>query len=244
MTEPDERARTVVGQITSHRVAGWRVLQQAWAEPTAQLVTALRQGQLRAELERSISWLDSDRDRFEPGLALLASAEQHAAAGAADHHESDLAGEHARMFGGPIPLVPLRESAYVPEGEAVVAPLAELYRTHGVPEPAHGLAPDHLQTQLSAMIGLVEAEGDCWRGGDVERAKTLRVVQQELLRGHLGRYLPGVCQRVATISAAPTYRGVAGLLSAHLSVEAGVDYGRDVLSQVFSPNPSPPSTGS
>ncbi len=52
---------------------------------------------------------------------------------------------------------------------------------------------------------------------------------------HPARFVPTLCARLVAATRLDFYRAWAGLLRSYLSIEAGVDYGRTVLSQTFEP---------
>lgn len=233
MTAPDQRALDVVGRIAARRALGWRALEDAFAPPKTATVIALCAGSTRATIVYATEWLDSDRERFAPGLDLLDAYSRAASALGLETAVVELRSEHTRLFAEGTGLVALRESAYLSGGAPGSA--IEAISAH---EPAMGIAgvgPDHLVAQLSASAALAERERDLWVAGDAERAKALRAMQREVLLAHQARFVPALCEAVTAAARLDLYRAWAGVLLGYLSIETGVDYGRTVLSRRFQP---------
>lgn len=118
MTEPDQRALDVIGGIAARRAAGWRALAAGFGPPTAETVIALRAGTPRATIVHATEWLDSDRERFTPGLDLLDACGRAASALTLDDAVGQLSTEHTRLFADPDHLLAqLAESAALAERE-------------------------------------------------------------------------------------------------------------------------------
>ena len=71
MTTPDQRTRDLVARIAERRALGWGALLNAFAPPTTETVTSLCEGGTHATIVHTTAWLESERDRFDPDLALL-----------------------------------------------------------------------------------------------------------------------------------------------------------------------------
>lgn len=234
MTTPDQRTRDLVARIAERRALGWRALLDAFAPPTTETVTALCEGGVHATIVHATAWLASDLDRFDPDLALLDGYGRSVCGRPVQDVSDELCAEHTRLFAAGAGLVALRESAYLPDGDpaaAMQAFLDEQELTASRPDAE----PDHLLTQLTAAADLAQRERDAWAAGDVEQAKMLRAVQQEFLLAHPARFVPALCDELTAASRLDWHRGWAGLLRSWLSIEAGVDYGRTVLSETFQP---------
>lgn len=234
MTTPDQRTLDLVARIAERRASGWQALLEAFAPPTTQSVVALCEGGTRNAIVHATSWLDSDRDRFDPDLALLGAYGGAASSRHVDDVVHELVAEHTRLFADERGPVPLRESAYLPDGEPATA-MQTFLDGQGLTVSRPDVEPDHLLVQLTAAAGLAQRERDAWAVGDFEQAKVLRAVQQEFLLAHPARFVPALCDRLTVASQLDFYRGWAGLLRSYLSIEAGVDYGRTVLSETFQP---------
>ncbi|MHB1475679.1 MAG: molecular chaperone TorD family protein [Dermatophilaceae bacterium] len=234
MTIPDQRTRDLVVRIAERRAIGWRVLLAAFAPPTPQAVVELCDGDTRAVIVHATAWLDSDRDRFDPDLALLDAYRSTACTRPVEAVADELTAEHTRLFADGVGLVALRESAYLPDGDPATAIQAFLDGQTLSPGRSN-LEPDHLLVQLAGAAALAQRERDAWASGDFEQAKVLRAVQQEFLLAHMARFVPALCDRLTHAARLDLYRGWAGLLRSYLSIEAGVDYGRTVLSEKFTP---------
>lgn len=232
MTAPDQRALDVVGRIAARRAVGWRALADAFSPPTTQGVLALRAGEARATIVHATAWLDSDRDRFDPDLALLDASGRAASTLELNDVVDQLTTEHTRLFADGTGLVALLESAYLPAGEPATA-IRAILDAHQLTVSESEVAPDHLRSQLAVAATLAERERDLWATGDFEQAKALRVVQQEFLIAHPARFVPALCDCLTRAARLDLYRGWAGVLRSYLSIEAGVDYGRTLPSQRF-----------
>lgn len=207
MTTPDRRTRDLVCAIAERRALGWQALQEAFGPPTTQTVLGLCEGTTHAALVHATAWLASDLDRFDPDLALLDAYGRGACARTVEDVLDELTAEHARLF--------------AEEGGLLADELAG--------------DPDRLVPQLAAMTVLVQREREAWADADVERAKQLRTAQREFLLAHPARFVPTLTALQADTTRLNFYRAFAGLLRSNLSIEAGVDYGRTVLSQTFEP---------
>lgn len=234
MTTPDQRTQDLVARIAERRALGWRALLDGFASPTNQTVTSLCEGGTSATIEHATAWLEGDRDRFDPDLALLDAYRREACSRSVDDVVDELSAEHTRLFVDDQGLVALRESAYLPGIDAATQ-IALFLDGQGLTASRTDVQPDHLLAQLAAAADLADRERDCWTIGDFERAKVLRAVQQEFLLAHPAKFVPALCDRLAGAARLDFYRGWAGMLRSYLSIEAGMDYGRTVLSETFQP---------
>lgn len=243
-----QAATRSLAEVAHRRALGWGALALGFYEPTPEWVQALRSGRVRADLTAAVSWLDVDGERFEPHLALLAAAEQQAAARPADEVHTDLSVEYARLFIGPGRAVASPyESVWCDTDDGEGQPLVhgpstvqveEVYARYGVRMAAgrHDLA-DHVASELEFLHFLCRQEEKAWHAGgaeDVARARSVRADGQQFLRDHLGRFLPDVCEAVGSGTVEDVYRALAGLATEFLSIETGSDYASTVLSGVFS----------
>ena len=234
MTIPDQRTRDLVARIAERRALGWGALLDAFVPPTTQTVTSLCEGGTHASLVHATAWLESERDRFDPDLALLDAYAREACSRRVDDVVDELSAEHTRLFVDDQGLVALRESAYLP-GSDPATEIALFLDGQGLTASRPDVEHDHLLAQLAAAADLADRERECWASGDFEQAKVLRAVQREFLLAHPARFVPTLCDRLAGAARLNFYRSWAGLLRSYLSIEAGVDYGRTVLSETFQP---------
>lgn len=234
MITPDQRTRDLVARIAERRALGWGALRDAFAPPATQTVIALCEGDTHATIVHATAWLDSDRDRFDPDLALLDAYGRVASSRRLEDVVHELTAEYTRLFADGHGSVALRESAYQPDGDPATA-IQGFLDGQGLSPGRSNLEPDHLHVQLSAAAELARRERDAWAEGDFEQAKVLRAAQQEFLLAHMARFVPALCDRLTRAARLDLYRGWAGLLRSYLSIEAGVDYGRTVLSERFTP---------
>ena len=234
MTAPDQRALDVVGRIAARRALGWRALAEAFGPPSTATVIALCAGSTRATIVYATEWLDSDRERFAPGLDLLDAYSRAASVLGLEAAVVELSSEHKRLFAEGTGLVALRESAYL-SGGAPAPAIEAITEAHEPAMRTVGVGPDHLVAHLSASAALAERERGRWVAGDAERAKALRVLQRDVLLAHQARFVPALCDAVTAATRLDLYRAWAGVLLGYLSIETGVDYGRTVLSPRFQP---------
>ena len=234
MTTPDQRTRDLVARIAERRALGWGALRDAFAPPTTQTVIALCEGGTHATIVHATAWLESDRDRFDPDLALLDAYGRVASSRRLEDVVHELTAEYTRLFADGYGPVALRESAYQPDRDPAIA-IQVFLDGQGLAASGPDVEPDHLLVQLAAAAALAQRERDAWAGGDFERAKVLRAEQQEFLLAHMAHFVPELCDRLTGAAQLDLYRGWAGLLRSYLSIEAGVDYGRTVLSEKFTP---------
>ena len=234
MTTPDQRTRDLVARIAERRALGWAALLSALAPPTTQTVTSLCDGGTHATIVHATAWLESERDRFDPDLALLDAYGRGACSRPTQDVVAELSAEHTRLFGGHPELVGLSESTYC-SGSDPATEITLFMNTQGLTASRPDVAPDHLLTELAVAADLADRERESWASGSFEQAKELRAVQAEFLLAHPARFVPALCDRLADTARLDFYRSWAGLLRSYLSVEAGVDYGRTVLSETFSP---------
>lgn len=183
------------------------MLQDAFGPPTSETVVGLCEGATHAAVVHATAWLTSDLDRFDPDLALLDTYGRGACPRPVEDVLDELTTEHVRLF--------------AEKGGLLVDELA--------------VPPGELVAQLAAVSALVLREQQAWASGDFEQAKHLRASQQEFLLAHPARFVPTLCARLVAATRLDFYRAWAGLLRSYLSIEAGVDYGRTVLSQTFEP---------
>ena len=109
MTTPDQRTRDLVARIAERRALGRAALLDAFAPPTTRTVTSLREGGTHAKIVHAIAWLESERDRFDPDLALLDAYARGVCSHRVDDVVDELSAEHTRLFVDDQGLVALRE---------------------------------------------------------------------------------------------------------------------------------------
>jgi TorA maturation chaperone TorD len=239
-----ERAWGLLATAAERRGLAWRRLAEAFYGPDQAFTGALLAGRIEADLRLATSWLDSDRELFDPSLdALHRFVEAQAEAPSSTLHRV-LEVEHARLFVGPgeVPAPPYEsvwcdvdpDSGRHVFGGPSTASVAAAYREHGlVPEPGHHDLPDHVATEMELCCYLCEQEAKAWRSDEPRRAKTLRAAEQGFVTAHLARFAPELCAAVRTAAPESCYAAFAGFLLAQLTVESGTPY-LDVVSSIWS----------
>lgn len=82
---------------------------------------------------------------------------------------------------------------------------------------------------LREQAALVEEEASAWQSGDHQRAKVLRLEQNQHLEATLVDVLPGWCVELDQRSRLMLFKVAARLLTSYLAVESGRDFDRAVV---------------
>lgn len=229
------RAWDLLATAADRRALGWRRLAEAFYGPGQAFTEELLAGRIEADLRRATSWLDSDRELFEPPLEALHRFVEARAETPPDVVNTALEVEHARLFVGPgeVPAPPYEsvwrdvdpDSGHHVFGGPSTAAVAAVYREHGlVGEPGHHDLPDHVATEAEFCCYLCEQEAQAWRDEAPEHAKTLRAAEQDFVTTHLARFVPDLCVAVTEAAPESCYAAFAGFLLAQLTVESGTPY--------------------
>ncbi len=243
------QAWELLGEAAERRSLAWRRLAEAFHGPDGGWVADLLDGTLQADLDRAVSWLDSDQELYQAPLERLQRFVDTQTGRDPHEVELDLAVEHARLFVGPerVPAPPYesvwtdtdpmsgRPVIHGPSTDSVEAAYAE--QGVGIAEDYHDL-PDHVATEAEFVCYLCEREAEAWRQGLPEDAKALRAAQQQFLTAHLGRFAGEFCDAVDRAAPGDCYGAFVGLLRAHLTIETGTPY-LEVVGSVWSSAPHP-----
>ncbi len=245
------RAWELLRETSSRRSLGWRRLAESFYYPTADWVNSLLAGDVGRDLRASISWLDSDREMFDPALDLLGRYVDSRATSKPASVQQDLEVEYSRLFIGPIREPPAQpyESVWMDRdpdsgrpifGGPSMASVEQAYARHGLARTAeHTDMVDHIATEIELMCYLTDKEAAAWGAGDIEVAKELRSSEHAFLSEHLGRFAPEICDAVGKAASEDPYAAFAGFLLAFLAVESGTPYMEVVASIWSSPEPPP-----
>jgi len=250
---PEGESAARLADVCSRRATVYEVLATGLAEPTPALVAVLDGGGLVQALREAVAWLGPDAAAYDTALGLLERAARTdgtplarphdetaagSAAAASDDRLVELRVEHARLFTGPgQSAVMCYASQYVDADErgpgrlngAAAAYAAAAYRESGVGVvPERGELADHVTLELEFLFHLCRREDDAWAAGDDEAAEAAQRAMHRFLREHAARWLPAFAGAVRTATTFDLYRGLATLLSAHLSVELHEGGGRRV----------------
>jgi TorA maturation chaperone TorD len=246
------RAWELLERTSERRSLGWRRLAEALYYPTPGWVESLLEGNVGKDLRLSTSWLDSNREIFDPPLELI---DKYVIACARAEHAvvlEDLEVEYSRLFIGPSRELPAHpyESVWIDKdpdsGKPIFAgpsmsAVEQTYAIYGLRRvPEHTDMADHIATEMEFMCFLSDNEARAWGSGDVQAAKQLRSSQQQFLSEHLGRFAPQFCDAVAKAASPESpYAGFVEFLLAFLTVETGTPYVEVVTSIWNSPEPPP-----
>ena len=180
------------------------------AEPTAELLKALRSDELQPLLADSDLTLDDD---------LLGETEDQALI-------EKLAIEFTALFLGPGGHISPHESVHASQrggilwGEETVK-VKRYIESLGMTfsEEYQGL-PDHISVELDLMANLAGHEARAWERRDHEQVANALEYQHEFMRDHLLRWVPIFCRKVIETAEIGFYRGVARVTRDFLASEA------------------------
>ncbi len=128
--------------------------------------------------------------------------------------------EFCRVFLGPGPHVAPYGSVHHPDdpkmGRLWGDTTKQIHRfatDHGLELKGAGYdgIPDHIGHELEMLALLMESEAEARANGDEVRAERLLNSQRYLVESHLGRWVPGFCDRVRSKAIGGFYRGMASL---------------------------------
>jgi TorA maturation chaperone TorD len=157
-----------------------------------------------AEMETIARGLSERAGGTDPDLVALVCL---LAAGLA----ADLAGEHSALFDAEAPCPPY-EGSYEADPfrhTRQMADVAGFYRAFGARAGAD--RPDHVACELEFLAFLAARRLAAEEGGAADEAAICLEAENAFLRGHLGRWFPAFCRRVAASTASPFYACVARL---------------------------------
>jgi TorA maturation chaperone TorD len=181
------------------------------AEPTAALVEHMRS----AGFSEALS-----------GLGLALGDEFHAAS--CEQLVEDLALEYTRLFIGPGPQLSPHESVHVDSGSPSdntlwgpqTVEVKRFIEATGLRyEDRFTGLPDHISAEFELMQKLAERQSRAWSEGEEGDAEWCREVQKRFLEDHLGRWVPGFCDKIVDQASSSFYREMASLTKAFLQFE-------------------------
>jgi TorA maturation chaperone TorD len=194
------------------RSAAYRLLSQATAYPTDEVVAALgdedlSQAQAAAEV---LGETFSER---------LDAFEREAKAASAD----ELRSQHGRIFSHILSLdCPPCETVYTAreifEETDQLSDIAGFFRAFGL-DLAERERPDHITVELEFMQLLTAKEAYAQLHHGPEKARLCRVVQRKFMEDHLGRWGQQFAQQLERQAPAGYFRALAGLIDAFLEAE-------------------------
>ena len=238
------QAWELLGEAARRRAMAWRRLSEAFYGPDQDWADQLVSGAIEADLRWATSWLDANRELYDPALLALHRYVELRAEVDAPAVSGELAVDHARLFVGPEnpPALPY-ESVWtdvdpmsgkpIINGPSTVA-VAQFYEEHGLSKsPDHLDLPDHVATEAELLCYLCEREAEAWSEEEPDAAKELRAAEQRFITAHLGRFARELCAAVDAHGRETCYGAFAHFLLAHLTIESGTPY-LDVVGSIWS----------
>lgn len=142
-----------------------------------------------------------------------------------DELAEELAVEYTGLFIGPGGHVPPYASVHLTGGGDLwgssTAGVRRFIEQAGFAyRSGHRDPPDHLSVELDFMRRLAEREARALEDSDGAMAARCRAVEAAFVTGHLARWIPQFCARIAARAELPFYRVMATLLSDFIGLEA------------------------
>jgi DMSO reductase family type II enzyme chaperone len=196
----------------ARRSRGWRLFDVAFSYPDAELLEAIRSGELEEALREGLGAVD-------PGLAAGAD---WAALRDAGPDDDALAVEYTRLFdvGASGPPCPLYGGLYGGARTKVMEEAVRFYNHFGLTlADAPRELPDHLSTELEFLHFLAFREAEALARG--EDAGPWRRAQRDFVARHPGRWVPKLRERLDRQAPLAYFREVVRLLERFLTQEQG-----------------------
>ncbi len=238
------QAWELLAEAARRRAMAWRRLSEAFYGPDEDWVDQLVSGAVEDDLRWATSWLDANRELYDPALLALHRYVELRAGVDAPAVLEELAVDHARLFVGPEnPPASPYESVWtdvdpmsgklIINGPSTVA-VAAAYEELGLSQsPDHHDLPDHVATEAELLCFLCEREAAAWSESEPDVAKELRAAEQRFITAHLGRFAGELCAAVDAHGRETCYAAFASFLLAHLTIESGTPY-LDVVGSIWS----------
>lgn len=223
--DAETQAFAKLAEVADSRAALFRVLVEAFRDPTPELAADLASGALARRVADSVAWLGADRRVFDEPLLLLDEG------GSGDLLALKV--EYARLFiGPPRPAVTPYASPRLgaasdlggpllgagPQARAIEAVYTEL-GLRVAPELRE--PPDHIATELELLYFLCAREAEAWRASDDAAARDWRRRERDVVDAHVKTWALDFFDEVAATTTEPLYRAAAGLGSALIRMESG-----------------------
>jgi TorA maturation chaperone TorD len=219
--DPISRACDILTSVARSRARVYRWLSLGFYPPDQDLVEAVMQGQLAAELTESTAWLGADQGALTAKIDMLA--------GQSDQLE-DWQVEYQRLFGKSIQRVSPQESSYrwrdasnvLEAADSLAQALKQEYNQYGL-TPIAGME-DSVAVESEFLSYLCEREAENWALGSMSPARELRQQQRNFLTDHLGVWFPEFSRSLVDHSAGSFYGHLASFGNSWLSFEHGAGY--------------------
>jgi TorA maturation chaperone TorD len=220
--DPINRACDILTSVSRSRASIYRWLSLGFYPPDRDLVEAVNQGQLSAELTEATTWLGADQKKLIVKIEKLADYRQN--------QLEDWQAEYNRLFGRSIQRVSQRESSYRWRDTSHISEAADIL-THTLKQEYNqfGLTPiegieDTVAVECEFLAYLCEQETKNWAIHTMSSARELRQQQRNFLINHLGLWFPEFSRNISDCLADSFYGYLASFGNAWLSFEYGAGY--------------------
>ncbi len=136
-----------------------------------------------------------------------------------------LAVEYARLFLGPGKHISPHESVQTGQdgvlNDATTARVSHFIQVAGYEFRADSKKyPDHIGSEFEFMEALINKQAEAITDGDLEEAKTSKMLQDEFLQRHLKRWIPQFCNQIERSAKLPLYKALGRAVSAFIKMES------------------------
>lgn len=214
-----DRSADILHRTASFRSRVYRWLALGFYPPDVDLVHALAERRLTAELRHATLWLGADQQLLEQSLLALdrlpetTLTEQQQVYRSLFVHGVERVSLHERSYRW-------REAAsLLNTPQAYSETLERIYTGSGV-KPLGGDS-DHAAVELEFLAYLCTREAEYWRLGQFSAARNQRRFEHTFLHEHPGRWLPEVCSRLRLRSQPCFYAALADFCTLWLTLELG-----------------------
>ena len=221
-----------LAEVSSGRGGIYRLLAEAFRDPTIRTVNELVAGTTAASVDRSLEWLGADRAVFDEPLSKIGAFAENAQGIEADQCLLELKIEYARIFIGPPraevhPYASMHISAS-PNAERLLnvggtaRTVEQMYQDAGLQLiPRLDEPPDHVATEFEFLYYLCTKEQTAWEEADNEKAREWRRRQREFIDEHLKEWCPTFLEEVEHVANDGFYEAIASLGRVLIAMEAG-----------------------
>jgi TorA maturation chaperone TorD len=221
IADPINRACEILTSVAKSRTCVYRWLSLGFYPPDQDLVEAVMQGKLAAELTESTAWLGADQGDLIAKINKLV--------GQSDRPE-DWQAEYQLLFGKSIQRVSPQESSYrwrdashmLEAADSLAQALKQEYNQYGL-APIAGME-DSVAVECEFLSYLCERETENWALGSMRPARELRQQQRNFLADHLGVWFPEFSRNLIDRAAGSFYGHLASFGNTWFAFEHGAGY--------------------